>query len=98
MIEKKETVSPETESCQWKWVVLQEVSGWACENHISLLRTPKGKKKKKLPSLSAPFLKRTRSQANFEHYTPFDTLKKKKEASEHETHQSSSARQKVATE
>lgn len=24
------------ESCQWKWAVLQEASGWACENHISL--------------------------------------------------------------
>lgn len=33
---KKQEAQRRSESCQWKWAVLQEASGWACENHISL--------------------------------------------------------------
>lgn len=39
MVQKKkkhEKAERKRESCQWKWAVLQEASGWACENHISL--------------------------------------------------------------
>lgn len=64
MVQKKETEKAERrrESCQWKWAVLQEVSGWACENHISLFsehwyNMP--------PSLTLLPFKGTRSQANF---------------------------------
>ncbi len=68
MVQKEETQKAERkrESCQWKWAVLQEASGWACENHISLFSEHW---KKMPPSLSLspsllPF-KGTRSQANF---------------------------------
>lgn len=63
MMQKKKHKKPrERESCQWKWAVLQEASGWACENHISLFSEHW---KKMPPSLSLLPFKGTRSQANF---------------------------------
>ena len=58
MVQKKATQKAERkrESCQWKWAVLQEASGWACENHISLfLRTLEEKCRLLALSRSPPF-------------------------------------------